>query len=66
MAHSSGYGFCALGYDFFTRVGIQLDKINKINKIHTSAKRHKIHKKIVYILEYQIVMNTRNMNLDFL
>jgi len=31
-----------------------------------AAKRHKIHKKIIYILEYQIVMGFKNINLDFL
>ena len=31
-----------------------------------ATKRHKIHKKIIYILEYQIVMGVKNINLDFL
>ena len=29
-----------------------LDRIYGIDKIDTAAKRHKIHKKIIYILEY--------------
>ena len=31
-----------------------------------AAKRHKIHKKIIYILEYQIVMGVKNIDLNFL
>jgi hypothetical protein len=31
-------------------------------KIDIAAKRHKMYKKIIYILEYQIVMWVRNIN----
>ena len=37
-----------------------------IINLDIAAKRHKIHKKIIYILEYQIVMGVKNINLDFL
>ena len=35
-------------------------------KVNTAAKRHKTHKKIIYILLNQIVMNAKNINSDFL
>jgi len=61
------------------RIGLRVNLMNLVaTKADIAAKRHpgeidsvfhwagKIHKRIIYILEYQIVMGVKNINLDFL
>ena len=41
MMHAFSYGFCTVGYDFFTRARIQFRQDNRRDKIATLVKNQK-------------------------